>query len=90
MKNRIGVLILGLCITVMGSAVIASESKGTSGVKFENYKYGMKLDIKKVISSNVNPSHGCEVVPAQMMYEDSQGNIKGLNYKVIGDNCSFN
>ena len=30
----------------------------------------------------------CEVVPAQMVYEDSQGKQHTLEYRVMGNGCS--
>lgn len=50
------------------------------------YDYSMKLDIAKVISLSPIPNV-CEVVPAQMTYEDSAGERHVLQYQVMGDGC---
>lgn len=46
----------------------------------------MKLDIAKVI--HVTSTNGnCDVMPAQMTYEDSSGNLHILEYRVSGTDC---
>ena len=53
----------------------------------EHYTYATNLDIAKVIS--VSPTDDvCEVVPAQMTYEDHQGQRHILEYRVMGNGCS--
>ncbi|PAA25589.1 MULTISPECIES: DUF2790 domain-containing protein [Pseudomonas] len=53
----------------------------------EHYTYATDLDIAKVIS--VSPTADvCEVVPAQMTYEDHQGQRHILEYRVMGNGCS--
>ena len=53
----------------------------------EHYTYATDLDIAKVIS--VSPTADvCEVVSAQMTYEDHQGQRHILEYRVMGNGCS--
>ena len=53
----------------------------------EHYTYATDLDIATVIS--VTPiADVCEVVPAQMTYEDHQGQRHILEYRVMGNGCS--
>ena len=53
----------------------------------EQYTYATDLDIAKVISVSPNQDV-CEVVPAQMTYEDSKGQKHILEYRVMGNGCS--
>lgn len=53
----------------------------------EQYTYGTKLDIAKVISLS-KVANVCEVVPATMVYEDHQGKRHTVEYRVMGDGCS--
>lgn len=51
-----------------------------------HYRYGMEVDAQRVIhitSKNI----GCGVMPAQMTYEDSNGNINILEYRASGTKC---
>lgn len=49
----------------------------------QTYRYGMDLDIAKVV--NVTPPvRSCNVVPSRMTYEDSNGKLKTLEYQVVG------
>ncbi|WP_249673857.1 DUF2790 domain-containing protein [Pseudomonas abieticivorans] len=50
------------------------------------YKYGDKLDIAKVINLSDIPNV-CKVVPAQMTYEDHQGQRHTVEYQVMGNGC---
>ena len=53
----------------------------------EHYTYATDLDIATVIS--VTPiADVCEVVPAQMTYEDHQGQRHILEDRVMGNGCS--
>ncbi|MFZ4824175.1 MULTISPECIES: DUF2790 domain-containing protein [Pseudomonas] len=55
------------------------------------YKYGMDLDISRVISAG-DIERACGLVPAVMVYEDSQGARHSLEYSAMGtaSECSDN
>ncbi|NBA95201.1 DUF2790 domain-containing protein [Pseudomonas sp. R5(2019)] len=64
-----------------------ASAQGKNSPEVTHYRYGMKLDIAKVI--HVTSTNGsCGVMPAQMTYEDSSGNLNILEYRVSGTNCS--
>ncbi|WP_457970731.1 DUF2790 domain-containing protein [Pseudomonas sp. R4-84] len=48
--------------------------------------YGMRLDVAKVISMTSTKA-SCDVMPAQMNYEDSSGDLKILEYRTAGIGC---
>ncbi|EKJ7647023.1 DUF2790 domain-containing protein [Pseudomonas aeruginosa] len=51
-----------------------------------HYRYGMTLDIAKVIG--LTPTYGkCGIMPAQMSYVDSKGEINILEYRTSGSSC---
>lgn len=50
------------------------------------YKYGMEMDIVKVVSVS-RPAEVCRVVPARITYEDSQGSLNTIEYLVMGTGC---
>ena len=50
----------------------------------KDYAYGMPLDVVKVVNVS-RPIKSCGVVPAQMTYEDSKGQLTTLRYTVAGD-----
>ncbi|MGV8862981.1 MAG: DUF2790 domain-containing protein [Pseudomonas sp.] len=51
-----------------------------------HYKYGLNLDVAKVIS--MTPStRDCGVIPSRMTYEDSSGKLNTVEYQVLGINC---
>jgi hypothetical protein len=68
---------------------LADEARPTEAeqIAVEQYHYGMRLDIAKVISSTSIPDV-CNVVPAHMTYEDSNGQRHVLQYQVMGNGCS--
>lgn len=46
------------------------------------YKYGMKLDIAKVV--RLSPDvRACKVMPQLMTYEDSSGNLNTVKYQIM-------
>ena len=79
-----------LLVLVLGSlcgAAMAGEAKDAEQIPVEQYSYSQHLDIAKVISMSEVPNV-CEVVPARMTYEDSQGQRHILEYRVMGNGCS--
>lgn len=61
-----------------------ADNQGKPAPVVKDYKYGMKLDVVKVLSV-VRPPAACAVVPAAMTYEDSKGQLNTLKYTVAGD-----
>ncbi|MFJ3368405.1 DUF2790 domain-containing protein [Pseudomonas sp. NPDC086251] len=79
-----------LALGGIGSQALADDSHSTAATSnppVENYAYGTKLDIKKVIAVSDIPDQ-CGPVPAQMTYEDSNGQRHILQYQVMGTGCS--
>lgn len=67
------------------SQVAMGQSRDVLPIK--TYRYGMNLDIKKVISIE-GDYEACEVVPMHMLYEDSHGQRHRLEYLVMGTGCT--
>ena len=82
MKNLIALFLAGFA-----TLAVAGETSAVQTPTVESYSYGTKLDIARVISLSTIPDV-CEVVPATMIYEDSQGQRHTLEYKAMGDGCS--
>jgi len=60
-----------------------AERKGKPVPVVQVYRYGLKLDIAKVV--NVTPPiRSCNPVPSRMTYEDSSGKLNTLEYQVMG------
>ena len=51
-----------------------------------HYRYGMRPDVARVISMT-STTASCDVMPAQMNYEDSNGDVKILEYRTAGVGC---
>lgn len=63
-----------------GAAIAKQELKREGAIaQGVDYKYGMDLDIKKVIKTSP-PSKKCGPAPAEMTYEDSRGELHTINY----------
>ncbi|MGO3999999.1 MULTISPECIES: DUF2790 domain-containing protein [Pseudomonas] len=85
MKALLVLALSSLCATAMANEVPTDVASNT--VPVEEYTYSTHLDIAKVISMSEIPSV-CEVVPARMEYEDSNGQRHILRYSVMGNGCS--
>lgn len=62
-------------------------STGKTPPEVVHYRYGMKLDIAKVIRVTRTDLTCNKVMPAQITYEDSKGDLNILEYRVSGTNC---
>ncbi|MBU6957573.1 DUF2790 domain-containing protein [Pseudomonas sp. CVAP len=85
MKALLVLALSSLCATAMADEIPTDVASNT--VPVEEYTYSTHLDIAKVISMSEVPSV-CEVVPARMEYEDSNGQRHILRYSVMGNGCS--
>lgn len=47
-----------------------------------DYKYGMKLDIAKVVRTSPD-LRACKVIPQLMTYEDSSGKLNTVKYQIM-------
>jgi len=63
-----------------------AAANGNNPPEVIHYRYGMKLDITKVVASTSTDA-SCGVMPAQMTYEDSNGDLKILEYRAAGTGC---
>lgn len=60
-----------------------AQKNGQPAPQVQAYRYGMALDIAKVV--NVTPPiSSCNAVPSHMTYEDSSGKLNTVEYKVMG------
>lgn len=75
--------LLATTLNFASSAVHAAE-----GVTPEPYRYGMHLDIRKVVALHEEASVLCQVVDAHMEYLDSNGQLRSLAYRKLADTCA--
>ena len=85
MKHLIAIFLAGFATVALANETSTSSAQQPA---VEQYTYGSNLDIAKVISLSKIPNV-CEVVPAQMTYEDHQGQRHTIEYQVMGDGCSM-
>ncbi|HCS43661.1 MAG TPA: DUF2790 domain-containing protein [Pseudomonas sp.] len=85
--SRIALLLVLGAVGVQAHADESHSTDSTSKTPIENYTYGTKLDIDKVITVTDIPDQ-CGPVPAQMTYEDSHGQRHVMQYQVMGTGCS--
>ena len=81
---------------VVGGLAHAAQDQAMQGaqgdspqIPVETYRYGMKLDIARVLSDS-DTSQECGVVPSIMQYEDSSGTRRALEYRIYGRGCADN
>ena len=63
-----------------------ATARGKTPPEVAHYRYGMKLDIAKVVNTTSTDS-SCQVMPVQMTYEDSNGDLQTVEYRGMGTAC---
>lgn len=63
-----------------------AAANGKEPPQVTHYRYGMQLDVAKVIAVT-SKRDTCDVMPAQMTYEDSTGALNILEYRTAGIGC---
>lgn len=78
-----------LFATVLATvSLITTFGAFAQNIEATPYRYGMNLDIAKVISIEAQPSQYCEVVPAKMTYNNSAGEVLVLTYTQLSGACA--
>ena len=72
---------------VCAFSVMAQQEHNEGPIKVEQYHYGMQLDIASVISTTT-PADKCNASPVTMIYRDSEGRLKGLEFIVLSSECA--
>jgi hypothetical protein len=71
-----------LLVSAFATGAFAADSRSAQdNIPVEEYHYGMKVDVAKVISieeTDTNDLNNAE--PATMVYQDHQGNLHKLQY----------
>ena len=84
MKTLIALFMAGFSCLSMAAEQVAQNQEQAA---VEQYNYSTHLDIAKVVSRSEVPDT-CGAVPAQMTYEDHQGQRHTVEYQVMGNGCS--
>lgn len=86
MKVLTALVLAGFSCLSLANEQSANTEHAMHG-KVSQYTYGMDLDISEVIHTT-DLQDACGVVPAQMTYEDQQGQRHTIEYQVMGNGCS--
>ncbi|MDD0974124.1 DUF2790 domain-containing protein [Pseudomonas fontis] len=79
--------VLGLAVLVAASAQAQTQPQATTPVQAQEYSYGTRLDIKKVVSMSEPSTPDCGVVKAHMIYNDHAGVQHDLQYLKVAEGC---
>lgn len=71
---------LFLTVMLASTGAFAAEASAGNDVQATQYTYGMDLDVAEVIAIQEAPHARCELVPTEMTYRDSQGQVKSVSY----------
>lgn len=83
MKMR-NVFLLGCTLTLTTvSAMAQAESKPVP------YRYGMPMDIQKVIAMTEPDTRECKVIKAEIKFLDGAGEVQHVSYKKLSEACLF-
>ena len=81
------ILSLSACLLAATFSFASLAAQAAENVTPEPYRYGMHLDISKVVSVHEDLSAVCQVVNARMDYLDSSGQPHSLAYRKLADVC---
>ena len=82
MKSQPLLIALTLALAAV-SGVAHADSKPVP------YRYGMPMDVQKVISMNEPQTNECKVIKADIKFLDKAGAEQYVSYKKLSDACMF-
>ncbi|WP_422777772.1 DUF2790 domain-containing protein [Pseudomonas mediterranea] len=74
--------------SLLGLAGITGLAQADNTSQPTPYRYGMPLEIKKVLSLTEPSTPYCEVITAQMVYVDKMGETRDVSYRKLADACT--
>lgn len=83
MVNRMNKSVVAILSVLAATSAFAKNDYRAEPFEPVEYHYGMNLDVKRVISLT-DTSDSTGVVPATLIYEDSQGQVKSIEFTEAG------
>lgn len=81
---KLQTLLLASVLALVGlSGMAQADSKPVP------YRYGMPMDVEKVISMNEPQTDECKVIKADIKFLDKAGAEQHVSYKKLSDACLF-
>lgn len=82
--------LVGACLLAATAAFVSLGAQAVETPPVEQYHYGQKLDVKKVlaIQEDAGSPFDCGIVNARMYYLDSQGQPHSLAYRKFATACN--
>lgn len=87
MNIRISLVTAALACTAFTGLAQANDSTTSSNPV--PYKYGMPLQVAKVIALTEPPTLECKVITADMKYIDNNGRPEEISYRKLSDACQL-
>ncbi|WP_434589003.1 DUF2790 domain-containing protein [Pseudomonas sp. R4-83] len=84
MNIRLSLLAAALACTAFTGLAQANPTPPSNAVP---YKYGMPLQVAKVVALTEPPTLECKVVTADMKYLDNNGRPEEISYRKLSDAC---
>lgn len=77
--------------TLLGCALALATFSGMAlaDSKPVPYRYGMPMDVEKVISMSEPQTDECKVIKADIKFLDKAGAVQYVSYKKLSDACMF-
>jgi len=86
MNIHLPLLIAALACTAFIGLAQASDTTPSNAVP---YKYGMPLQVAKVVALTEPPTLECKVITADMKYIDNNGRPEEISYRKLSDACQL-
>lgn len=83
MKPHTLFLLASTLFLAAASSIAHAESKPVP------YRYGMPLDIQKVIAMKETQTDKCEVIKATIKFVDKAGELQHVSYRKMSQACLF-
>lgn len=84
MNIRLSLLAAALACAAFTGLAQANDTTPSNAVP---YKYGMPLQVAKVVALTEPPTLECKVVTADMKYLDNNGRPEEISYRKLSDAC---
>ena len=86
---KLRTLMLSASLALAAVSGLAQADDQPAAAKPVPYRYGMPMNIDKVLAMNETPTDEGKVIKADIKFLDKAGKVEDVSYRKMSDACDF-
>lgn len=86
---KLRTFMLGGALALAAVSGLAQADDHSTDAKPVPYRYGMPLNIAKLLAMNETQTDECKVIKADIKFLDKAGKVEDVSYRKMSEACDF-